>query len=60
MGTAAQTLIKRGAVALFFAAVQLTNENIVRPKYFIFAVSAKPVLKQNRILSQAEMSTRLV
>lgn len=47
VGTAAQALVKRSAVALLFAAVELTDKNVVCPKYFIFAVSAKPALKQN-------------
>ena len=47
VGTATQALVQRSAVALFLAAVQLANKNIVCPKDFIFAVSAKPVLKQN-------------
>lgn len=48
VGTAAQALVQCSTVALLLAAVQLANENVVCPKDFVFAVSAKPVLEQNR------------
>lgn len=45
MWTAPQAFIKCSTVALLFAAVKFTNEDIVCSENFIFAISAKPVKK---------------
>lgn len=45
---AAQALVKGGAVALLFAAVQLADQDGVSPQDFVFAVSAKPSLKEKK------------
>jgi len=46
MWTAPQSFIQGSTVAFLFAAVKFTNEDIVCSEDFIFAISAKPVLKQ--------------
>lgn len=56
VGTAAQPLVERSAVALLLAAVQLTSKDVVSPEDFVFAVSAKPVLgEDSSILLQAAL-----
>lgn len=46
MWTAPQAFIKCSTVALLFAAIKLTNKDIIGSQDFIFAISTKPVKRK--------------